>query len=593
MKILIAFLLAVLCLFPLAAKAQEVSTKEAGAYERKSVTYINALWLMDESARRLSTDQVALILEKTKKAVSMARFDYNPVPESFLADFVTQANEVKYPYVNEDVNTAGGTDPMIDSIAAILDRTVVPKVLAIVDLAKEMRAQNLTSEQQRNSFITDKAKMLGITMDDVQKVMNSAFMYIPLARGYTSSLKDSTYTTGFAAGIIWFRISTTGEKASAVPVVKKFTYSSGFSIKDRHYATDAGMVGYQEFAFRSAVKNAVRNLTVATQEIPEFKMSAQVIDKGFMSVGINIGKNEGLTVDDKYQIVESFEEADGKTTTKKAGWVLVTSVADSNSKQGYKSKAQVISGNPYTGEVVSEFPRLPLDIQIGGRMFPYKAAPDTVGSLMDSSFTLNNSYGADIDIFYNIGRMMGLNQFFVGLSGGVGFGMVSGFKNTTGTGSESHGRAKMTGLLSWCAELSLVKKFYIGRVALVLQPGVGYHSLILTSDSWRNGTTGTDEYYSLTNAAIGFSGNAGLELAVSPEVNFGAGVGYQYFTASSSWDYSYKKGVDGKFEKIATINNTNAVDRTGLSARVYLVWSPPSLQFDPVDMVQGLAGGVK
>jgi hypothetical protein len=586
-------LTAALLLLPSFAAAQNVSTKEAGAYARKSVTYINALWLMDESARALSPDKVALILDKVKQAVSMPRFDYNPVPDSFLGDFVAQANAVHYPYVNEAINTAGGADPMLDSIAAVMERTVVPRVLAVVDLNKELRAAGLTSEQQRNSFIADKAKTLGITMEDVEKVMNSAYIYIPLIRGYTSQLKDSSYSTGFAAGIIWFRISAQGEKARALPVVKTFTYSSGFSVRDRNYATEAGMVGYKEFAFRAAVKNAARNLVVATQQIPDFRLSGQVIDKGFMGVGFNLGRREGVKVDDKYQIVEISEDSTGNQTAKKSGWVMVTSVADSTSKQGYKSKAEVIGGNPYTGAVLSEYPRLPLDLLIRGRMFAYKA--DSATNPLLDSLVLNNGYGGGIDIQYNVGRLFGLNQFFFGLSGGIGTGAVSGYKKEDSLASDGtfHGRAKLNWMLSWTAGISLIKKFYIGRLAIVLQPEVGYQSLILETDKWTNTTTNNDEYYRLMNSALGFAANGALEFALSPAENIGLGAGYQMYGKSSSWDYSFKNGTNGSWQKIATVSNGSPVDYTGITAQLYFVWSLPSIAFDPLEMLHGVAGGVK
>ena len=290
---------------PAVVWSQNSSSTEAGAYARKSVTYINALWLMDESVRGLHPRQVGYILDKVKQGISMPRFDYNPVPDSLLREFYRAGKRGPVSICKRGHSTAGGTDPMLDSISPrSWSARSSRRFVAVVDLNKEMRAAGLTSEQQRNSFIADKAKTLGITMEDVEKVMNSAYIYIPLIRGYTSQLKDSSYSTGFAAGIIWFRISAQGEKAHAIPVVKTFTYSSGFSVRDRNYATEAGMVGYKEFAFRAAVKNAARNLVVATQQIPDFRLSGQVIDKGFMGVGFNLGRREGVRVDDKYQIVE-------------------------------------------------------------------------------------------------------------------------------------------------------------------------------------------------------------------------------------------------------------------------------------------------
>jgi hypothetical protein len=351
------------------------------------------------------------------------------------------------------------------------------------------------------------------------------------------------------------------------------------------------MVDYREFAFESAVKNAARNLVVATQQIPDFRLTGQVIDKGFLSVGFNLGRREGIKLDDKYQIVEISEDEQGNQTAKKSGWVMVTSIADSNSKHGYKSSAEVIGGSPYVGAILSEYPRLPLDLLIRGRMFAF-ATRDTVTALF-SHLSLNNGYGGGLDIQYNLGRLFGLNQFFFGLSGGVGTGAVSGTKNDLAAAdSTDHGSANVNWLLSWSAEVSLIKKFYFGRFVIVLQPQVGYQSIILQTDKWTN-ASGSDEYYMLNNAALGFAANGALEFALSPAVNIGVGGGYQLYGNSSSWDYSYKTGTDGSWQKIATISDGTPVNHTGVTASVYLVWSLPSIAFDPLDMLRGVAGGVK
>ncbi len=225
-------------------------------------------------------------------------------------------------------------------------------------------------------------------------------------------------------------------------------------------------------------------------------------------------------------------------------------------------------------------------------MFTYTASADSADPFI-KSLTLNNGYGAGIDILYDIGKYIGLGQLFFALSGGIGSGVVSGSKADSTIDGNEHGAANISGLLSWCAEISLVKKFYIGRVAIVLQPEFGYQSVILTTDSWSNQTTGKDEYYMLANSALGFAASGGLEIALSPAVSLGVGAGYQVYGKSSDWDYSYKEGSDGNWQKIATVTSGTQVDHTGVTAKLYLVWSLPSLAFDPLDMLRGVAGGVK
>jgi hypothetical protein len=597
-KLLLTFLTA-LCVAPFVIQAQDVS-KEAGKYERKSVTYIDALWLMDESAHQLTNERVGEILDRVKKGVSMKRFDYNPIPQSFVSDFVTQANACKFPEPAQSAVAQPGIaglglpaapDPMLDSITAIMERTVVPKILEVVDLSKEMRAGNLTSEQQRNSFMSDKAKTLGITMEDIDKVMNSAYVFIPLIRRVHEELRDSSYAISFDAGIIWFRISTKGEKARAIPVVRKFTYSMGPGRLGKTYASSTGIIDYKEFAFRSAVKNAVRNLVVATQEIPEFRLSGQVLETGFMNVGFDLGKNEGVKVDDKYHIVEFSEEADGKISQKNNGWVMVTSVGDSNSKQGYKSKAQTIAGSPFTGAVLSEFPRIPLDLIVKGRMFALSndsthSLGGNAGSGLFDSLKLSDAYGFGVDIQYDIGRYMGLPQFFFDIGFGMGFGSASGNLNfMPGTAIT---QPKLTSSQCLAFEGSFVKKFYLGRLALVLQPTFSYQIVSVNSDAINDGTD--DMYYSATNSNLGFAANAGLEYALGAAVNFGVGAGYQLLGTNKDWTLESKTGSGGSWGNSTTFSNDIGLNYTGLTLQVYFTWSLPSIAFDPLDMVRANMG---
>jgi len=137
----------------------------------------------------------------------------------------------------------------------------------------------------------------------------------------------------------------------------------------------------ENFAFESAVKNAARNLGGRHAADPGFQVDGAGNRQGFLSVGFNLGRREGIKLDDKYQIVEISEDEQGNQTAKKSGWVMVTSIADSNSKHGYKSSAEVIGGSPYVGAILSEYPRLPLDLLIRGRMFAF-ATRDTVTALL-------------------------------------------------------------------------------------------------------------------------------------------------------------------------------------------------------------------
>jgi hypothetical protein len=576
-------------LWAAATSISQQTTTEAGKYQRKSVTYVNALWLMDPTVKGLPSEKVAMVLQKTKEALFMRRFDYNPVPENFTTDFVNQINAMSFPPTlpADEFSAAlphSGPDPMLDSVASVMERTIVPKILEVVDANKELRAAALTTEEQRNSFIADKAKTLGITMDDIQKVMNSAYIFIPLIRAYHAAQKDSSYSVGFDAGIIWFKISAQGDKAKAIPVVRQFTHSLGFSSIHRTYPTTDGMLDFKEFAFRSAVKNAVRNLVTATQEIPDFRLSGQIVENSALGASFDIGKNEGVHVDDKYHMVELVEQADGSVTQHKNGWVMVTSVGDSSSKKGYKSRARIISGKAYTGEVLTEYPRLPIDVIFKGRMFTFTTANDTARDSVFDSLSLAGNWGGGIDVQYDLGRHIGLPQFFFDLGFGIGyFGPTGGKGHLPGDTT----RIPVKSAMNMNFELSLVKKVYIRRVALMLQAMYSWQYLDLRSDPL------ADTVYSWTTASIGngLTVNAGLEIALGPAANLGVCAGYQYMPNTNLWTIQQKVG-QGKWATVdggSALTGTNVI-HTGIVAQVYLTWSVPALAFDPIDMVRGVAG---
>jgi hypothetical protein len=556
--------------FLLSYSAQDVLiVKDAGAYERKSITYMNALWLIDQSARNLPPDKVEYILAKIKNAVFLSRFDFNPIPDVFVNEFVSQANNI-------EISGYENTQYILDSIAGILERTIIPQILTVIDINKEIRAANLRSEQQKNSFITDKAKSLGITTQDLEKVMNSAYIFIPSIGNFSSQIKkDSMYEISFDIGLIWYKIIHEEQNTKAKLLVKKFVNTFSTSKKDENYLTKEGMLDYKEYAFRDAVKDAALKLTVATQEIPDFRLSGQIIESGFFNAGINLGKKEGINVDDKYLLIEKIETKAGKEKEKKSGWIMVSSVGDTNSPKGYKSNAIVIAGQTYIGEVLEEFPRLPIDISLGAKISPNKLTFDTNDVIFDTLY-FSNSYGFNLDLLYNIGKNFGISQLFSGISLVGAWSIGGGNKGAISTNGVFHDQAKIKNIMLFQGEWFFLKKFYIRRLAIIIKPAIGYQNFNIETDK----SASQDEYYSFKCANIGFSAKGGLEVALSPSINLGIIGGYQIYGENSSWEYSYKKGKDDDWTKISNISTRSIINFNGIIAQAYLVWSLPSLSFE-------------
>lgn len=542
--------------------------QEAGKYARKSVSFINALWLLDASTRSLKPEQVEYMLKKVQEGISMKRFDYNPLPQDMIKSFVDKAN-------SRDKLT-------IDDVASLMEQELAPKILKILEIEREMRATNLLTEQQKNSFISDKAKESGVTGEQLEKIMNSAFLYLPVISDYvlleSGSGDNQSWKCMAQTGILWYSLSTKGDNPKITLRVKKSTLTFGLARKKsvgaslvtgggvKGYAIDGETVTPQEFAFRSMVKAGVKNLVVATQEIPEFNLSGQVVEVSGGKIGFDVGKEEGLTIDDKYKIMVMSEGADGSIKEERQGWVLTSFVADSNSKEGYKSKAKIIGGSAGLGNVLREYPRLPIDILVGFKTFPVKA--DYAAGINDTLKIESAGMGLDLLALYNIGRHFGISQLFLGFGWGFGTGKA--------TGSFYIYDIKDIQMQSF--EVPLMKRFYLGRLGVDAEAAVTIQQC--TFDLVSIGITN----YSLANNTTGLSAGAKVEYALTPSLNINAGALFQLNGENKEWT----ELQDGKATN--SVVNYAPVNHSGLSIRAGLTWSPPALPFDPWEMLRGSMG---
>jgi polyribonucleotide nucleotidyltransferase len=146
----------------------------AKTYQRKSISYINTLWLATPEARKISSAQAEELLSNIKKEMAMERFDYNPLPDDLVQKFVQEAKKAEA--------------LTLEQIVELLEETVVPAIIKVLNENMEVRAKELISEEERNSFIALKAKELGLTAEHFEKVLNSAYMYMPVLTNYSRSV---------------------------------------------------------------------------------------------------------------------------------------------------------------------------------------------------------------------------------------------------------------------------------------------------------------------------------------------------------------------------------------------------------------------
>lgn len=149
-----------------------------------------------------------------------------------------------------------------------------------------------------------KAKELGYTVDEIEKVMNSAYIYIPYLTEFTEKKEKNSANITLKGGIIWFQVVMKDNKPTVKLRVKKSTKSSGF--------------GSEKFALQSAAMNFARNLLVATQSMPEFRLSSTIAEVEGKNITFSLGKKEGIKIDNCFFVGEWMEDDEGALHFKKA-----------------------------------------------------------------------------------------------------------------------------------------------------------------------------------------------------------------------------------------------------------------------------------
>jgi hypothetical protein len=559
----LSWLLVISLTLSISAYAQDTQAK----YQRKSISYVNSLLQLGVDTR-ISEEDVAYLLEAIQREMEMPRFDYNPLPDAILATF---KNEITKQNITD-----------LDTLAQVMNNVLAPEIMRIVDLEKQMRAQGLVSETERNSFIVQKAKETGITAEDLRAIMNSAYIYVPVLFEVKKSDSETanTISVDLQGGILWFSIKTDQSGSRVELLVKKEAKGSGFAKRDAQKISYGGRyLSGPEYAFYTAAEALAKNLKVATQQIPEFQLTNPVTSTGSGWVEFGMGKKEGLGVDDKFIITEYIENPDGSLHQKKLGMVRISKVAD-NRDQTSPSRARTVIGSGYErGQLALEHPRLPIDLSFRFALLPFKVTKklqddDQVQLKFTDADLKNNFYVGQLFFQYNMAHSSGISQFFGEIYGEIGAGQVQDWK--------MYGNAVPAGLY-WGIGGGLAKKFYINRLHIGLEALASYADFKF-SGTGTDATGDHDWKWEVLNLALTLNGN--LELALTYDLNLGVGASYRLAGGVKDWTFT-RDGGD--------VDLTNIPDRPeakfgGLGFQIYMTWSLPSLSYDPLKMVKGSMG---
>ncbi|MFA4907615.1 MAG: hypothetical protein WC602_05080 [archaeon] len=543
-----------------------VSYPQSGKYARKSVAFVDALMITDSDIR-LSEENQRYLLNAVHESIRIPRFDYNPLPEAVQTTF------------KKNLQTKGMVDD--DQIAAVIRDIIAPEIIKYLDVSKELRAQNLVSEVQKNSFIAVKAKELGVTAEQMEQVMNSSYIYVPFISKYKLKKEkdEKDLSVSVSGGLIWFHIIAGDEpQVEKLATIRSDATSSAEKKKD--YDLEGAIIDAEEYAYRTAVQTLTMNLQVLTRGIDMFKLTAPIADVDGRTIRFPLSKSEGIRMDEPFFVGEYSETKTGKIKFRQSGFVRVGTVSDPNKPGKQLSTAWAVKkGDWVRGMTILEHPRIGVDISVKPRWFKMDIKEGIF--LSDDFLIAFNDYsggavGIDFDMQWNIAELTKKRQSFLVVGGTAGATPVeSKIYDLNSFGGIFPNNNWAAGIL--CGYLGYMRKFYLGPMAIHAEALAGIQHLVL-SDTW------DDETVTISNNSLGARVNLGLEYAVNIDWNVGIFAGMNLFPAMDWWTVKYKdKEVDVenytgyKAPRISSISPTYGF---------YIHYSIPTLSVNPGALLQ-------
>ncbi|MDP8218470.1 MAG: hypothetical protein P9M03_07070, partial [Candidatus Theseobacter exili] len=552
---------------------------QTGRYTRKSISYVDVL-LVTKKGISLSDKNEKFFLSAIHDGVKIARFDYNPLPEKVQSSFRRRLSRRSYSE---------------SEIGELINETIVPELVKILDIQKEIRARNLVTEVQRNSFIVLKSKEMGITAAQLEQVMNSSYLYVPFLSKYKvekgKGKKDKNkkdISVSIKGGLIWYHLIA-DDNPRLEKIVAVRAEGNASAEKGKKYSFSGRNLSAEDYAFISAAQTLVMNLQVRTREIDMFKLQSPIAEVVKRTIRFPLGKAEGIKMDEPFFVGEWVESNDGKIRFEKSGFVRVGTVTDNKTSVGQLSSAWAVKkGDWVRGMMIIEHPRLGIDISVKPRWFDVKIEE---GGFQSENFAVGFENfsggipGVDLDFQCNIASLTKKRQTFL-VFGGTGavipvksrvcsrqevFNLFDIFSIDIESEQENNFATYFNGYIGY------MRKFYFGPLALHSEALFGLQGISV-------GGKYNDENVSIVNIGFGGRVNIGLEYAVNIDCNVGVFAGYNIFTPMNLWYVKY----NDKEEDITDFFEENYPKISSVSPTFgfYVHFSPPTIPFNPFAMMR-------
>ncbi|MDX2128211.1 MAG: hypothetical protein SFU91_04165 [Chloroherpetonaceae bacterium] len=515
-------------------------------YVRKSVTSLGTVIV------KKGNPDVKIISSRLKANIELPRFDYNQISESASQEFVAKIR-------NSDYSEK--------AITTALEQTVMPKILAVVKAVAEERAKGNLSEEALARAAVEKLKGSGLTAADIQQVLNSAYLYLPVVTDYTESTSEGSVSVNLEGYVLWFKVVEDQNRVIALESAPEPESGNSSAKVSDMYSIKNRQVDGTTYARLLSANTWAKNIAQAMKKIPDFKLAGGVRSVEGNKFTTGLGTREGVGLDDGFEVYQEEEDESGKAVFKRVGFARVEKVGDNTSSSALLSELKNYIGRAEEGQTLNEHPQLGIDVVVrpkyGATKVPEVATFDAISSQADSYF------GVELGIWFNAAKITGSTQLFfvVDLGGGI---LNASYSSST---------IEVTPLVG-TAYAGVVKKFWFGRANFNLGGYAGVDALYLMANG--NLFDVFREVESVTIASPGIRLDAGLEYLFNPDLSIGVTAQYKLGFDAFLGEIKYK---NGDTRQIVNDSRFKDVNFSGLSFGAYVSFSLPSLS---TDVMEGL-----
>ncbi|MBK6900827.1 MAG: hypothetical protein IPH09_16780 [bacterium] len=506
-----------------------------GEYERKTIVFLPGL--LEPVRTGLSQSQRDIVLTGIDARVSDLRYQRLVFSKETAAGFLKRS---------------GNAAKSGSELERLVKELLVPELTKILMAQKLVLAQTYRSESDRQRFIVQKAKELGVDAGHLEKAFEYSYIAVPVLRSWRAG--NSKIIPRLEAGIYWYSIETSGSSL-VVAFAGETIAASG---EKASFHGD----GYSKHPFTTAYNSFCENMTIEIRMRESFRYSSQIIDTREGILCLSIGRPDGVEVDDLYQLY-GFVQENALATAARVdyGFVRISRLRDAKEGDLVRSEARAVTARGAAqGMMLEEIPCSSFGIEASITAIPYKltagALYDPEQSFMEVASTSRRwAFGLGIGLMKSLANAGLAQTYFVGRFT-IG-GTLTGATFMGGRYEES--RTMLLG-----GGIGMEKRAFTGPVGLNL--GLGFGALLFDSH-FADESGNENEGWKFYTFRMGPTASVGLSLWVRPLYQLNAVAEKRWFGDETNWSVENSGASQTVFEDQPNILTDDFAFRVYVSRR--------------------------